>query len=76
MSTRVLYEYQKQLKLYSQQIFDAFTQGVENFEEYKYIQGKLHMLNICQQELSRLLDEEEKIDDYNFIRAWSHYGKV
>ena len=63
MSTRVLYEYQKQLKLYRdrEQLFDAFTQGVENFEEYKYIQGKLHMLNICQQELSR--DEEEKIDD-------------
>ena len=63
MSTRVLYEYQKQLKLYSQQLFDALTQGVENYEEYKYIQRKLHMLNICQQELSRLLDEEEKIDD-------------
>ncbi len=63
MSTRVLYEYQKQLKLYREQLFDAFTQGVESFEEYKYIQGKLHMLNICQQELSRLLDEEEKIDD-------------
>ena len=63
MTTRVLYEFQKQLKLYKQQIFDALTQGVENFEEYKYIQGKLHMLNICQQELSRLLDEEEKIDD-------------
>tara|TARA_Y100000592_G_C5401422_1_gene283316 strand:- start:31 stop:222 length:192 start_codon:yes stop_codon:yes gene_type:complete len=63
MSTRVLYEYQKQLKLLYQQLLDAFTQGVESFEEYKYIQGKLHMLNICQQELSRLLDEEEKIDD-------------
>ena len=63
MSTRVLYEYQKQLKLLYQQLLDAFTQGVESFEEYKYIQGKLHMIDICQQELSRLLDEEEKIDD-------------
>ena len=63
MTTRVLNEFQKQLKLYKQQIFDALTQGVENYEEYKYIQGKLHMIDICQQELSRLLDEEEKIDD-------------
>ena len=63
MTTRVLYECQKQLKLYKQQIFDALTQGVENYEEYKYIQGKIHMVDICQQELSRLLDEEEKIDD-------------
>ena len=63
MTTRVLYEFQKQLKLYKQQIFDALTQGVENYEEYKYIQGMLHMIDICQQELSRLLDEEEKIDD-------------
>ena len=63
MTTRVLYEFQKQLKLYKQQIFDALTQGVENYEEYKYIQGKLHMTDICQQELSRLLDEEEKNDD-------------
>ena len=62
MSTRVIYEFQKQLKLYKQQIFDALTQGVENYEEYEYIQGKLHMIDICQQELSRLLDEEEKID--------------
>ena len=63
MSTRVLYEFQKQLKLYRQQLFDALTQGVENYEEYKYIQGKLHMIDICQQELSRLLDEEEKNDE-------------
>ena len=63
MSTRVLYEYQKQLKLYREQLFDAFTQGVENFEEYKYILGKLHMLDICQQEISRLLDKQEKLDD-------------
>ena len=63
MTTRVLYEFQKQLKLYKQQIFDALTQGVENYEEYKYIQGKLHMIDICQQELSRLLEKQEKIDD-------------
>ena len=63
MSTRIIYEFQKQIKLYREQLHEHLTQGVENYEEYKYIQGKLHMIDICQQELSRLLDEEEKMDD-------------
>ena len=63
MSTRVIYEFQKQLKFYRLQLHDHLTQGVESYEEYKYIQGKLHMIDIYQQELSRLLDEQEKIDD-------------
>ena len=63
MSTRVIYEFQKQLKIYILHLHDHLTQGVESYEEYKYIQGKLHMLDICQQEISRLLDEQEKIDD-------------
>ena len=63
MSTRVIYEYKKQLKINREQLHDHLTQGVETYEEYKYIQGKIHMLDICQQELSRLLDDEEKIDD-------------
>ena len=63
MSTRVIYEFQKQLKFYRQQLNEHLTQGVESYEDYKYIQGKLHMVDICQQELSRLLDEQEKIDD-------------
>ena len=63
MSTRIIYEFQKQIKLYREQLHEHLTQGVENYEEYKYIQGKLHMVDICQQELSRLLEDEEKIDD-------------
>ena len=63
MSTRVIYEFQKQLKFYRQQLNEHLTQWVENHEEYKYILGKIHMVDICQQELSRLLDDEEKIDD-------------
>ena len=63
MSIRVIYEFQKQLKFYREQLHEHLTQGVENYEEYKYIQGKLHMVDICQQEISRLLDEQEKIDE-------------
>lgn len=44
-------------------LLEHLTVGVENFEEYKYILGKIHMLDMCQQELSRLLEKEEKIDD-------------
>ena len=48
MSTRVIYEFQKQLKFYRQQLNEHLTQGVENHEEYKYILGKIHMVDICQ----------------------------
>ena len=41
---------------------ETLSQGVEKFEEYKYILGKIHMLDMCQQELSRLLEKEEKLD--------------
>jgi hypothetical protein len=44
-------------------LLDMLSQGVEKFEEYKYILGKIHMIDMCQQELSRLLEQEEKIDD-------------
>ena len=46
MSTRIIYEFQKQLKFYREQLHEHLTQGVENYEEYKYIQGKLHMVDL------------------------------
>ena len=55
--------FKKNLKTLKQNLTESLSQGVENFEEYKYILGKLHMLDICQQELSRLLDKQEKLDD-------------
>lgn len=64
MSDYVIYNYQKELKLKKQQLLDHLAEGgVENYEQYRYILGKLHMLDICQQEISRLLDKQEKIDD-------------
>ena len=59
----VIYNLKKELKTIKQNLTESLSQGVENFEEYKYILGKLHMLDICQQEISRLLDEQEKIDE-------------
>ena len=59
----VIYNLKKELKTLKQNLTESLSQGVENYEEYKYILGKLHMLDICQQEISRLLDKQEKLDD-------------
>ena len=59
----VINNLKKELKTIKQNLTESLSQGVENFEEYKYILGKLHMLDICQQEISRLLDKQEKLDD-------------
>ena len=63
MSDYILYNYRKELKKIKENLIESLSQGVENYEEYKYILGKLHMLDICQQEISRLLDKQEKLDD-------------
>ena len=59
----IIFNFKKEIKRLKEGLVEALGQGVENFEEYKYILGKLHMLDICQQELSRLLEKQEKLDD-------------
>ena len=59
----IIFNFQKEIKRLKESLVESLGQGVENFEEYKYILGKLHMLDICQQEISRLLDKQEKLDD-------------
>ena len=59
----IIYNLKKELKTIKESLTESLSQGVENYEEYKYILGKLHMLDICQQELSRLLEKQEKLDD-------------
>ena len=63
MSVFVLHNYQKELKSLKENLLENLIVGVEKFEDYKYILGKIHMLEACQQELSRLLEQEEKIDE-------------
>jgi|TARA_R100001463_G_scaffold82261_1_gene136859 hypothetical protein len=63
MSIFIIHNYQKELKSMRENLLEMLSQGVEKFEEYKYILGKIHMIDMCQQELSRLLEQEEKIDD-------------
>ena len=59
----IVFNFKKEIKRLKESLVESLGQGVENFEEYKYILGKLHMLDICQQEISRLLDKQEKLDD-------------
>ena len=59
----IIYNLKKELKTIKEGLTESLSQGVENYEEYKYILGKLHMLDICQQEISRLLDKQDKLDD-------------
>ena len=59
----IIFNFQKEIKRLKEGLIESLGQGVENFEEYKYILGKLHMLDICHQELSRLLEKQEKLDD-------------
>ena len=59
----IIFNFKKEIKRPKENLVESLGQGVENFEEYKYILGKLHMLDICQQELSRLLEKQEKLDD-------------
>ena len=59
----IIFNFKKEIKRLKEGLIESLGQGVENFEEYKYILGKLHMLDICQQEISRLLEKQEKLDD-------------
>ena len=59
----IIFNFKKEIKRLKEGLVESLGQGVENFEEYKYILGKIHMLDICQQELSRLLEKQEKLDD-------------
>ena len=63
MSVFIIHNYQKELKSLKENLLENLTVGVDKIEDYKYILGKIHMLEACQQELSRLLEQEEKIDD-------------
>lgn len=63
MSAFVIYNLKEELKKTRETLLENLTQGVEKMEDYKYILGKIHMLDMCQQEVSRLLEKEEKFDD-------------
>ena len=53
----------KIIKTRQQQVNDVISKCVKDFEEYKYILGKLHAYNEIVQELTDLLKKQEHYDE-------------
>ena len=53
----------KIIKTRQQQVNDVISKGVKDFEENKYILGKLHAYNEIVQELTDLLKKQEHYDE-------------
>jgi len=59
-----------------QSILDGLVQtlangGIDNMTEYKYILGKIHAIDLINQELSNLLEPKEPKKDDNITRLRS-----
>ena len=64
------------LKKTMQNILDGLVQtlangGIDSMEEYKYIIGKVHAIDLINQELSNLLEPKEPKKDDNITRIRS-----
>ena len=53
----------KIIKTRQEQVNDVISKGVKDFEEYKYLLGKLHAYNEIIQELTDLLKKQELYED-------------
>ena len=64
------------LKKTMQNVLDGLVQtlangGIDSMDEYKYIIGKIHAIDLINQELSNLLEPKEQKDDDNITRIRS-----
>ena len=64
------------LKKTMQNVLDGLVQtlangGIDSMDEYKYIIGKIHAIDLMNQELSNLLEPKEQKDDDNITRIRS-----
>ena len=55
--------FKKQLKARQDQVKEAILLGVKDWDEYRYLTGKLHALQQEEQELTDLLKKTELDDD-------------
>jgi hypothetical protein len=55
--------YKRQLIARQEQVKQAILSGTKNWDEYRYLTGKLHALEQEQQELTDLLNKTELEDD-------------
>ena len=59
----------KIIKTRQEQVNDVISKGVKDFEEYKYLLGKLHAYNEITQELTDLLKKQEHYDEDDFTKT-------
>ena len=57
------------IKTRQEQVNDVISKGVKDFEEYKYLLGKLHAYNEIIQELTDLLKKQEHYDEDDFTKT-------
>ncbi len=55
--------YKKELKARQDQVKEAILLGVKDWDEYRYLTGKLHALQQEEQELTDLLKKTELEDE-------------
>tara|TARA_R100001143_G_scaffold30486_1_gene29740 strand:+ start:403 stop:642 length:240 start_codon:yes stop_codon:yes gene_type:complete len=65
----VIYRIKRMMQDQMENLIQTLAQGgVDNMENYKYIVGKIHAIDMIQQDLSNLLEPKEpKNDDPNNI---------
>ena len=68
----VIYKLRKTM----QNVLDGLVQtlangGIDSMDEYKYKIGKIHAIDLINQELSNLLEPKEQKDDDNITRIRS-----
>jgi hypothetical protein len=56
----VIYKLQRALEAQLTNLTNVITTGVDSMENYKYILGQINALELVRQELSSLLNSEEK----------------
>jgi hypothetical protein len=56
----VIYKLQRALQLQLENLTNVVTTGVDSMEKYRYILGQINALELVRQELSSLLNSEEK----------------
>ena len=56
----VIYKLQRGIELQLENLTNVVTTGVDSMEKYRYILGQINALELVRQELSSLLNSEEK----------------
>ena len=70
----VIYKLQRALELQLENLTNVITTGVDSMEKYRYILGQINALESVRQELSSLLNSEEK-NEGTIIDIGDHKSK-